>query len=103
MFFDNIQNILLAKRKKREYGYTAVGELLRNVHGTEAKIVDVIFTQGGSIIKFAFDDDFTYYTTIKKLQDRYFRMVEFSQGRMTMDQYDNANTLDEGVDIKLVP
>jgi len=89
MFFDTIQNILLAKRKRKEYGYTAVGELLRNVHGTEAKIIDVIFNPAGSIIKFAYDDDMFYYTTIEKLQTKYFKMIEYSSGRMSNEEYGN--------------
>ncbi len=87
MFFDKIQNILLAKRKRNEFGYSAVGDLLRNVHGTEARIIDVIFNPGGSIIKFTYDDELFYYTTLRKLQEKYFKMVEYSSGRMSNEEY----------------
>lgn len=85
MFFDVIQQILLSKRKIKEYEYSAVGDLLKNVYGTAAKIIDVIvFPGGGSTIKYAYDDEnFYYYTTIQILQEKYFRMIEYSKGRMT--------------------
>lgn len=70
--------------------YTSVGELLRNVYGTEAKIVDVVVMNFTETIKYTFDGDIDYYTTIEKLQDRYHKMIEYSSGRITSEEYGNG-------------